>query len=211
MSRFEQARVSQLVSLYAPQDPPRTPLDFGDLLSLLWRIDHSGGSAARERYYKRSAFSLAVALNLRDHPVYRFMEMTAPGELYTQFPNLVYRIQGRALDAHDRKAALEQLMQIRNDIMRVGSYPDKWTHGWPGSGIQDVELRERVFAVLFTALQGQFPAFGRLLLVNDIVIANLIIGFQPPEEIPLTRLVAEFGYPDPTSPALREAFAAEEV
>ena len=42
-SRFEQARINQLISSYAPNDPPRLVLDFGDMLSLVWRLDKSAG------------------------------------------------------------------------------------------------------------------------------------------------------------------------
>ncbi len=69
------------------------------------------------------------------------------------------------------------------------------------------ESYKRVFAVLFTALQGQYSSFGRLLLV-DIVITNLIVGFEEPPEIPLSQLIAQYGYPDPRDDRARADFIA---
>lgn len=208
-SRFEQSRVNQLISAYTPSEPPRTPLDFGDLLSLLWRLDLSKERPNRERYYRRCALALAKGMKLDAHPVYRHIENSDAGDVSRMLPNVIYRLKKGALDAHDGKAALDQLVRLRSDILRVGTYQESWVSNWPGSGLQDGELRERVFAVLFTALQGQFTNFGRLLLVTDIVIANLLLGLELPEEIGLIRLVSEFGYPDPSDPQTRETFLSD--
>ncbi len=93
-------------------------------------------------------------------------------------------------------------------MLRIGTYEENWNGAWPGSGLVDNNLRERVFAVLFTALQGQFASFGRLLLVVDIVMTNLIVGFEEPPEIPLSQLIAEHGYPDPRDERARADFIA---
>ncbi|MBL8156778.1 MAG: hypothetical protein JNM70_21555, partial [Anaerolineae bacterium] len=55
----ERTRISQLTSTYGPDDPPKMPLDFGDLLSILWRLDKHAEDTARVRYYRRCAVSLA--------------------------------------------------------------------------------------------------------------------------------------------------------
>lgn len=207
-SRFEQSRITQLISLYGPDDPPRVPLDFGDYLSLLWRLDDSAAFPARERYYRQCLQALGKAMGLKSHPIYRLVDSTEAGNVYSQIPNLPYRGSNRHVDAQDRKAALSQLMTLRGDTLRIGTYSDNWGGGWPGSGILDNDLRERVFAVLFTALQGQYSNFGRLLLVIDIVIANLIFGFDEPAEIPFAQLTSEFGYPDPRDERVRREFFA---
>lgn len=207
---LDHARVIQLTSRYAPFDPPREPLDVGDLWSLLWRLDQAVGSANQERYYRRCALALCRGLRLDNHALYRFIDQTPSGDLYRLLPTLVYRSRGKSLDAHDQKAAVEQLLKLRADIMRMGAYQESWVSTWPGSGMQDVELRERVFAVLFTALQGQYAGFARLLLVIDIVIANLLVGLHLPEEIALIRLVTTFNYPDPADAQVRDLFFAEE-
>jgi len=207
-SRFEQSRITQLISLYSPDEPPRVPLDFGDYLSLLWRLDNSAELPNRERYYRQCVQTLGTALGLKNHAIFRLVESTETGNMYSQLPNLPYRSASRFVDAKDRKAALTQLIDLRGDTLRVGTYSDNWDGGWPGSGILDDDLRERVFAVLFTALQGQYANFGRLLLVVDIVIGNLIFGFDEPPEIPFAQLTAEFGYPDPRDERVRRDFAA---
>lgn len=197
-SHFEQARVTQLTSTYGPHEPPGTPLDVGDLLSLLWRLDACASLPGRERYYRRCAVALCHGLGLSSHPLLRFVELTPPGDLLRTLPSLVYRVTGRTVDAHDRRAACDYLLKLRIDILRLGTGHEMWVSGWPGSGIADDELRDRVFAVLFTALQGQYPNFARLLLVTDIVIANVLIGLALPPELPLSRLVAHYDYPDPS-------------
>jgi hypothetical protein len=205
-TRFEQTRINQLISLYSPDDPPRLALDFGDYLSLIWRLDTSATFPGRERYYRQCAHALCTALNLKGHPICRLVEQTPAGQIYTQIPNLPYRSSSRLVDAKDRKAALTQLMSLRGDTLRIGTYNEAWDGGWPGGGILDNELRERVFAVLFTALQGQYTNFGRLLLVIDIVIANLIFGLEDSPEVQLSILIDDYGYPDPRDERIRREF-----
>lgn len=203
INRAELTRVTQLTSTYAPEEPPRLPMDFGDYLSLLWRLDKHTDQPNKIRYYRQCALSLAGGLGMQDRSIVRLIELTSPGELYKNLANAPYRGTNRLVDAADRKAAIVQLAQLRADILRIGTYQDQWPVSWPGSGIQDTELRDRVFAVLFTALQGQYGSFGRLLLVVDIVMADLLLGIQPAREIMVSRLVSEFGYPDPNDERVR--------
>lgn len=208
-TRFEQARIHQLLSLYSPADAPKAPLDFGDYLSILWRIDQAAALPTRARYYRTCAQSLAQALGFSSHPLYRLVELAEPGAIYTQLSNIPYRSGSRLVDAQDRKAAISQLVAIRHDMLRMGTYQENWVTSWPGSGIQDVEVRERVFAVLFTALQGQFGNFARLLLVVDIVLAELLLGIEATAEVTLADLVEKHGYPNPKDPRWQREYLAE--
>lgn len=205
-NRIEKTRISQLTSTYGPDEPPRLPLDFGDLLSLMWRLDKHADDPAKARYYRKCALSLATGLSLKSSSIYRLIELTQPGQIYDQLPNAPYRGTDRLVDAQDRKAAIAQLVQLRLDILRVGTYHDEWPVSWPGSGIMDTDLRERVFAVLFTALQGQYENFGRLLLVVDIVLSDLLIGMHYMKEVSLTQLIGEFGYPNFQDTKIRAAY-----
>jgi hypothetical protein len=205
-NRVERTRISQLTSSYGPDEPPRLPMDFGDFLSLIWRLDKHADEPAKVKYYRRCALSLAEGLGLKNRSVFRLVELTPPGQLYAQLPNAPYRGTNRLLDAQDRKAAIAQLAELRQDILRVGTYHDKWPVSWPGSGIMDTDLRERVFAVLFTALQGQYENFGRLLLVVDIVLGDLLLGMHHVREINLTELIAKHEYPNFNDPKVRAAF-----
>jgi hypothetical protein len=210
-SRVEQNRIAQLTSTYGPDEAPRLPLDFGDYLSILWRIDKHAEKPARVKYYRQCAHALANALGIQNRSVYRLVEHTPPGQLYQQMPNAPYRGTSRLIDAHDRKAAIRQLIELRHDVLRIGTYQDQWPVSWPGSGIIDVELRERVFAVLFTALQGQFGNFGRLLLVVDIVLSDLLLGFQQEaKEVKLEQLIKDYNYPDPTDSRARWGYYSDE-
>jgi hypothetical protein len=205
-NRIEKNRITQLTSTYGPDEPPRVPLDFGDLLSLMWRLDKHADDPAKARYYRKCALSLATGLALKTSNIYRLIELTQPGQLYQQLPNAPYRGIDRLVDAQDRKAAIAQLVQLRLDILRVGTYHDEWPVSWPGSGIMDTDLRERVFAVLFTALQGQYENFGRLLLVVDIVLSDLLVGMHYMKEIALPQLIAEHGYPNFADTKVRSAY-----
>lgn len=209
-NRIEKTRIDQLISTYGPDEPPRLPLDFGDYLSLLWRLDKHAEQPKKVKYYRQCALALADGLGLKGRSVFRLVEVTPAGQLYKQLPNAPYRGTHRLIDAHDRKAAITQLAELRADVLKIGTYQDNWPVSWPGSGIIDTELRERVFAVLFTALQGQFSSFGRLLLVVDIVLANLLMGIQPSVEVSLSQLIAEYGYPDPNDPRVRWEYYADE-
>lgn len=209
-SRFEQVRISQLVSAYSPAEPPRLPLDFGDYLSLLWRIDQAArGYETRARYYRQCASALADALGFRPHPLYRLVERTPAGDVCAQLPNLPYRIKDNSVDASDRKAAIGQLTTIRADLLRMGTYQEHWSGTFPGAGIVDVDIRERVFAILFTAMQGQFGNYARLLFVVDIVLANLLLGIDSTAEATLELLIAQYHYPDPASAQVLREYAAE--
>lgn len=205
-NRTERTRISQLTSTYGPDEPPRLPLDFGDYMSLIWRLDKHAEDPAKVKYYRRCALALAEGLGLKGRSVFRLVELTPPGQLYEQLPNAPYRGTNRLLDAQDRKAAIAQLATLRQDILRVGTYHDQWPVSWPGSGIMDTDLRERVFAVLFTALQGQYENFGRLLLVVDIVLADLLLGMQQMREINLHELIADYDYPNFADTKIRAAF-----
>lgn len=205
-SRLERTRISQLTSTYGPDEPPRLPLDFGDYLSLLWRLDKHADESAKVAYYRRCALGLADGLGLKGRSVYRLVELTPPGQLYQQLPNAPYRGTSRLVDAQDRKAAIAQLAQLRVDILRIGTYHDQWPVSWPGSGIIDTDLRERVFAVLFTALQGQYENFGRLLLVIDIVLGDLLLGMHEMPEITLHELITRHNYPDFSDAKVRSAY-----
>ncbi len=210
LNRREQTRINQLTSTYGPDEPPRMPMDFGDYLSLLWRIDQSANQPSHVKYYRRCALAMAAGLEMRGRSVFRLVEVTAPGDLYNQLPNAPYRGTNRLIDASDRKAAITQLTQLRADVLKIGTYQDHWPVSWPGSGIVDTELRERVFAVLFTALQGQFSSFGRLLLVVDIVLSDLLLGIQAAKEISLDQLIADYGYPDPNDSKIRWEYYSSE-
>ncbi|MBN8619038.1 MAG: hypothetical protein J0L63_09030 [Anaerolineae bacterium] len=210
-SPAERTRISQLTSTYSPDEPPRLPMDFGDLLSLMWRVDKHADDSAKVRYYRKCALALVEGLGLSGRSLSRLIEMTTPGQLYQQLPNAPYRGTSRLVDAQDRKAAIGQLAQLRLDVLRIGTYHDQWPVSWPGSGIMDTELRDRVFAVLFTALQGQYENFGRLLLVVDIVLGDLLVGIEHNREISLHRLIAEFNYPNFADPKVRAAFYSSTI
>jgi hypothetical protein len=203
ISSTEQTRISQLTSTYGPDEAPRLPMDFGDYLSILWRLDKHAEEPARVRYYRHCAQTLGTALGLQQRSLFRLVDNTPPGQIYHQLPNAPYRGTHRLIDAHDRKAAIRQLAELRHDVLRIGTYQDQWPVSWPGSGIVDTELRERVFAVLFTALQGQYGNFGRLLLVVDIVLSDLLLGMHHSEEVTLHQLVSQFNYPDPNDSRIR--------
>ena len=70
-SRFEQARIGQLLSDYAPQAAPQLPLDFGDYLSLLWRFDQCAALPVRARYYRSCIIALGRALEIDTTPLGR--------------------------------------------------------------------------------------------------------------------------------------------
>lgn len=209
-NRIEQTRINQLISTYGPDELPRLSMDFGDYLSLLWRIDKHAAEPLKVKYYRRCALALAAGLGLKGRSIFRLVEVTPPGDLYKQLPNAPYRGTNRLIDANDRKTAITQLTLLRADVLRIGTYQDQWPVSWPGSGIVDTELRERVFAVLFTALQGQFSSFGRLLLVVDIVLADLLLGIQPAAEIKVHQLITDYGYPDPADSKVRWEYYSSE-
>ncbi|MBL8164440.1 MAG: hypothetical protein JNJ61_20800 [Anaerolineae bacterium] len=206
VNRIEKTRISQLTSTYGPDEPPRLPMDFGDFLSILWRLDKHADDQSKVKYYRKCVFSLGAGLGLKNHGLLRLIDQTPPGAVYQQLSNAPYREQNRLVDAQDRKAAIAQLIELREDVLRIGTYHDQWPVSWPGSGIMDTELRERVFAVLFTALQGQYENFGRLLLVVDIVLGDLLLGLHQMREVTLHQLIAEYEYPNFNDSKVRASF-----
>ncbi len=211
MNRSDDARINQLTSPYAPSNPPQLPLDFSDYLSLLWRIDRHAHDDHLVVYYRACAHALAKAFQFDQKSLGRTVRTTAPGQLYMALSNVPFRETGRLVDASARKAAIHQLVMLRADVLSIGAYQHDWVVGWPGSGVMDPELRERIFATLFTALRSQYTHFGRLLLVLDIVLQELILGTRVADVVSLGTLIERYGYPDPDSPAVHELYQGQGV
>lgn len=199
-------RIAQLTSPYSPLSPPQLPLDFGDFLSLLWRVDRHAEQPHLVSYYRQCADALARAMEFHQKALGRLIRTTPPGSIYRSLSNVPFRETGRLVDASARKAAIDQLVRLRGDVLSIGAYQHDWVVGWPGSGIINDELRERVFATLFTALRGQYQYLARLLLVTDIVLQELLLGTRQNTEFSLGTLIERYGYPDPESPAVRSLY-----
>lgn len=210
METFDHLRIDQLISPYSPTLPPALPLDFGDYLSLLWRLERAGQRGIGVNYYRRCERALAMALTLTDAEVGKLVKLTVPTKLSEELPNLPYRNGERRVDAQDRKAAIAQLWKLRADVLTMGSYPEVWRSAWPGSGIENEELRERVFAVLFTALPSQYAPFARVLLVTDIVLQELMIGTRRSQSFLLHTLIKDCGWPDPKNPESQALFTSKD-
>jgi hypothetical protein len=209
MNQSDQHRVNQLTSAYSPFDAPQLPLDFSDYLSLLWRIDRHAPQGDLVRYYAQCARALSKAYEFEQKSLGRMVRTTEPGKLYRSLSNVPFRETGRLMDASARKAAIDQLVRLRADVLSIGAYQHDWLVGWPGSGVLDAELRERIFATLFTALRSQYTHFGRLLFVIDIVLQELLMGTRRMAEFSLGTLIDRFGYPDPEDPNVRALYRGE--
>ena len=206
MNRNDDDRIRQLTSPYDPFAPPQLPLEFGDYLSIVWRIDRHADQPHLESYYRQCERALARAFGFERHSLGRMVRATPAGKLYAQLSNVPFQATGRLSDAAGRKAAIQQLAALRSDVLAIGAYQHDWVVGWPGSSILDLELRERVYATLFTALRSQYAHFGRLLLVMDIVLEELLLGTRGSQEISLGTLIDRYGYPDPEDSAVRRLY-----
>jgi hypothetical protein len=211
LNLLDQPRISQLTSSYAPQYPPAMPLGFGDYLSILWRLDLSAGHEGRMRYYRACAIALSAAMGFRDAPLGQLVRATPPGELYFALRTLPYNTTERPQDADERSRAIQQLLQIRADVVGIGVYQENWENRWPGSGIADQNVRDRIHAVLFTALPSQYPVFARLVLVVDIVLQELLTGSRKLSEFDVRELVASYKYPDPRDPDVQRLYNTEQM
>ncbi len=209
MTPFDQPRISQLISTYGPHQPPSLPLEFGDYLSILWRLDHCAANSGKAHYYRKCEQVLASAFGFDKRELGRLIRNTQPGALYESLGYLPYRSSGRAVDAADRRAAIEQLLRIRSDVLTLSAYGEQWNPRWPGSGIIDAELRDRVFAILFTALPSQLPPFARMLFVTDIVLQELLTGVRHADSFLMHTLVGQHGYPDPQSLEIQQLYLRE--
>lgn len=209
MSRSEDARISQLTSPYDPFHPPQLPLDFSDYLSLMWRADRHAAEEHLTNYYEQCLRALAKAFQFDNKSLGWAIRTSSPGHLMRSLSNVPFRHSGRLMDASARKSAIEQLVVLRADVVSIGTYSHDWVVGWPGSGIVDTELRERVFATLFTALRSQYGHFGRLLLVIDIVLQELLLGTRTNLEVSLGTLIERYGYPDPEDSHVRELYRGD--
>jgi hypothetical protein len=208
MNRSDEGRIKQLTSPYSPQHPPQLPLEFGDFLSILWRVDRHAAQESMAQYYTQCARAIAQSFQFDQKSLGRMVRSTPPGQLYESLSNVPFRVTGRLLDASARKDAIRQLARLRSDVLSIGAYEHDWIVGWPGSGVLDTELRERIFATLFTALRSQYANFGRLLLVIDIVLHELLLGQRAISEVSLGTLIDQFGYRDPEDPDVRALFVS---
>lgn len=206
MNRSDESRVNQLTSPYAPLNPPQLPLDFGDFLSILWRLDRHAAQNNLVLYYGQCARALSRAFDFEQQSIERILKTVEPGQFYAMLSNAPFRTTGRLMDASARRAAIDQLARLRSDVLSIGAYQHDWVVGWPGSGVLDSELRERIFATLFTALRSQYSHFGRLILVIDIVLQELLVGTRVVTEFSLGTLIDRYGFPDPENPEVRLLF-----
>lgn len=209
MNPSDDARISQITSPYDPHTPAQLPFDFSDYLSLLWRVDRHAEHEHLVQYYTACARALARAFEFEDRSLGRMVRMAEPGSIYRVLSNMPFRETGRLVDASARKDAIHQLVLLRADIVSIGAYQHGWLVGWPGSGVLDPELRERIFATLFTALRSQYGHFGRLLLVIDIVLQELLLGTRIVTEVSLGTLIDRFSFPDPEDRAIRALYRGE--
>ncbi len=205
----DQSRINQLTSPYSPFNPPQLSLDFSDFLSLIWRVDRHAAQKNLVQYYLECTRALSRAFNFEQRSLGRVMRTTPPGQLYATLSNMPFRETRRLGDASARRAAIQQLAQLRSDVLSIGVYQHNWIVGWPGSRIQDSELRERIFATLFTALPSQYSHFGRLILVIDIVLQELLLGNRDNSEFALGTLIDRYGYPDPEDRRVRELYSGD--
>jgi hypothetical protein len=210
MNRSDEYRIKQLTSSYSPHNPPQLPLDFGDFLSVIWRIDRHASQNNLVEYYVLCARALSRAFRFDQKSLGRLVRTGEPGRITESLSNVPFRETGRLVDASARKDAIHQLARLRSDVLSIGSYQHDWVVGWPGSGVLDPELRERIFATLFTALRGQYAHFGRLLLVIDIVLHELLLGNRAMVEVSLGTLIDHYGYPDPEDSAVRALFVTSQ-
>ena len=155
------------------------------------------------------ARALARAFQFDQRSLGRMVKTTEPGYVCEALSNVPFRDTGRLIDASARKSAIQQLVRLRSDVLSIGAYQHDWVVGWPGSGVIDAELRERIFATLFTALRGQYSHFGRLLLVIDIVLQELLLCTRIFSDFSLGILIDQYGYPDPEDPAVRALYRGE--
>ncbi len=210
MNHSDEYRIKQLTSPYSPHNPPQLPLDFGDFLSLIWRIDRHASQNNLVEYYAQCARALAKAFQFDQKSLGRMIRSAEPGRITESLSNVPFRETGRLVDASARKDAIHQLARLRSDVLSIGSYQHDWVVGWPGSGVLDAELRERIFATLFTALRSQYAHFGRLLLVIDIVLHELLLGERAMAEVSLGTLIDQYDYPDPEDSTVRALFTASQ-
>lgn len=211
MNRNEDVRIVQITSPYDPYHPPQLPLDFSDYLSLVWRLDQSAEQPHLVEYYRQCTRAIARSFGFDDRPLGRAIRTAEPGMLYEALSNVPFRETMRMVDAAARKDAIRQLAKMRANVVSLGAYQHEWVVGWPGSGVLDAELRERIFATYFTALRGQYAYLGRLLLVIDIVLQELLLGTRAVKEVSLGTLIDRYGYPDPEDPRVRALYDGELV
>ena len=211
MNLLDQPRISQLTSSYSPQYPPALPLGFGDYLSILWRLDRSVGHDGRTRYYRACAITLSEALGFKDAALGMVVRSTAPGDIYNALGSVPHHSMERIPDASERRLAIQQLVKMRSDVISIGVYQEDWENRWPGSTITDTALRERIHAVLFTALPSQYPVFARILLVVDIVLQELLTGSRKISEYDLRTLIHDHKYPDPRDPDVKRLYTTEQL
>src|SRR5579863_9893004 len=124
MNLLDQPRITQLISSYSPDSPPTQPLGFGDFLSILWRLDLTAAHEGRSRYYRACAITLSEALGFKEAPLGVLMRSATPGDVYKTLGQVPYRSAQRLVDATDRRAAIQQMIKMRVDVLTIGIYQD---------------------------------------------------------------------------------------
>src|SRR5437879_1364883 len=106
MNLLDQPRVSQLISPYSPDNPPKLPLGFSDYLSLLWRLDRAVEHQGQSQYYRACAITLLAALKFKDAPLDVLMRDTPPGHIYSSLDQLPAQQPEKWMDVEERQVAI---------------------------------------------------------------------------------------------------------
>ncbi|MBN1966793.1 MAG: hypothetical protein JW910_19225 [Anaerolineae bacterium] len=200
------ARVRQLRSAYTPDDEPALPLDCGDYLSLLVRLEDTQRKLdvhgahdplLRQRdWYEGCCRALGQALGLAGSVL-----DTLDAAYAYDLRDLCNRLRPELRQRHGTfeavyvEIAISGLLRQRADILRAGRSVHHVTGG-PGSGLKDEALKARIQALYFDRFDADLLHFSlQLLAIDDLLLELLPVRVGPP--VTLARLRAEYGYPLP--------------
>ena len=183
------------------------PLDFSDLLSLLWRFDQAAADnqPTLAAYYRAAWVALSKALELDETDLGHWL-LAAEPPLLPSLPAFVERQAPFAEDLFARAEVTASLFELRAAVIEFGADEvDAYTAGRLATEIQDARLRKAIDDLYFETLPAHLDHLGSILLSVDRLLHEFLLSWQPCPGQTLPDLITHFGFPDPAD--YRERFS----
>ncbi len=175
------------------------PLDFSDLLSLLWRYDQADADAqpGLAAYYHAAWEALLRALALDDTELGRWL-LTAKPPVMASLPAFVEREAPFAEDLMARAEAVANLFGVRAAIIQLET--DELSFFGveaPSVGIKDERLAQAIDDLYLKTLPAYLDELGAALITIDELLYELLLAWHPRHSETLPNLIAHYGFPNP--------------
>ncbi len=180
-------------------NPQWVPMDFGDLLSLLWRYDRSleAGDVDLAAYYRAAWEALLKALAIDETDLGDWL-LRAEGTIMPSLPAFVERQAPFSEDLLARAETVTHLFELREALLTFGAdQTDLVCAPDIADRLQSQTLRQLINALFCEQLPAHIDRLLEMFVSIDELLHVLLLPWHPHQQQTLPLLVANYGFPDP--------------